>query len=235
MAKLPVNILMRIMTSLVLIPTTLWFLSFGGMVASVFLGIAFLICLCELYALLLPLKPHETMSYFLVWFVYICMAFIGVLCVLEYLGAPYLIFLSCLIWSSDVGGYIVGNLIKGPKLAPTISPSKTWAGAVGSVIFVISVNSLFAKSGYVGPYRTGVHIILSGVFISILVQLGDLVESYFKRQIDVKDISRLLPGHGGLVDRLDGYIMVFFTIGVLSVFMSTKALFCNMGMIPFCD
>ncbi len=235
MAILRANILMRILTSLVLVPTTLWFLSLGGMAAAAFVGVTFLICLCELYALLLPLKPQQTMSLFVLWFVYICVAFSGVLCVLEHLGATYLIVLSCLVWASDVGGFVVGNLVKGPKLAPTISPSKTWSGAVGSVICVISLNSLFAKMGYIGPYLTGLHSIFFGMFISILVQLGDLLESYFKRQIAVKDISQLLPGHGGLVDRLDGYFMVFFVIGVLSIFLSTEALFCNMGLVPFCN
>lgn len=229
------NLFKRVIISSFLMPLTLWLLSFGGMVATVYVGLAFLICLCELYALLLPLKPRRMVGLFVLWFLYIGAAYNGVITVIDELGASYIVALTCFVWASDIGGYVVGNLIGGPKLAPTISPSKTWSGAVGSVVFTIIGNAVFTFAEIIGPFQSTFHIILFGVFVSVLVQLGDLLESYFKRGLNVKDISHLIPGHGGFVDRLDGYFMLFFVLCVFSWFFAMKQVFCNMGLISFCN
>ncbi len=107
--------------------------------------------------------------------------------------------------ASDIGGYIFGNIFKGPKLTK-ISPNKTISGVIGSFIFSCA---LFSSLIY---YETSVQsftIVIIGLITSLFCQLGDLFFSYLKRKADVKDTGSLLPGHGGILDRLDG---IFFGI-----------------------
>jgi phosphatidate cytidylyltransferase len=115
-----------------------------------------------------------------------------------------MLFLVLVIWASDIGAYLVGRLVGGPKLAPTISPGKTWSGAVGGLIaagLVGSVVALWAGGRLPLPHCIGIAIILGTAS-----QIGDLLESWFKRHFGVKDSGRSIPGHGGLLDRLDGML-----------------------------
>jgi phosphatidate cytidylyltransferase len=95
-------------------------------------------------------------------------------------------------------------------------------------------SALCVYFGIIYPFETAFHMIFFAVFISVLVQLGDLLESFFKRRMNLKDVSNLIPGHGGLVDRLDGFIMVFFVLGMILWFVPTKHAFCMMGIQSFC-
>ena len=119
-------------------------------------------------------------------------------------GLTAVIWLLVLVWATDIGGYVFGRLIGGPKLAPRLSPKKTWAGFIGGLVAAVGASWLFfriAELGIAAP------IWLAGL-LSIVSQLGDLGESAFKRRHDVKDSSRLIPGHGGLMDRIDGLVVV---------------------------
>ena len=107
--------------------------------------------------------------------------------------------------ASDIGGYILGKILKGPKLTK-ISPNKTYSGAIGSFIFSCT---LFSSLIYYETKVFNFRIIIIGLMISLFCQIGDLFFSYLKRKADVKDTGNLLPGHGGLLDRLDG---IFFGI-----------------------
>lgn len=123
----------------------------------------------------------------------------------------------------DVGAYFAGRLIGGPKIAPRISPSKTWAGlmggAVGASIITIGIEVLdfgpTTAPGY-SPGSIGLAV-LSGALIAIIAQGGDFFESWMKRRAGVKDSSSLIPGHGGVFDRLDGFIAVFFVLFMIAV------------------
>jgi phosphatidate cytidylyltransferase len=117
-------------------------------------------------------------------------------------GFAALMMVLLVVWGTDIGGYFAGRGIGGPKLWPRVSPKKTWAGAVGGFAASLVVSGGFAALG-VG--RTG-PLLLLGAALSIASQLGDLLESAVKRQFGVKDSSHLIPGHGGLMDRLDGFV-----------------------------
>ncbi len=116
---------------------------------------------------------------------------------------------------TDIGGYFAGRIIGGPKLWPAVSPKKTWAGTLGGWCLAIIAGALL---GWFGPEPVMRSLVISFV-IAIASQLGDLLESWLKRQKDVKDSSDIIPGHGGLMDRLDGVMaaaLVFAFIQGLS-------------------
>jgi phosphatidate cytidylyltransferase len=117
-------------------------------------------------------------------------------------GFVALILILLVVWVTDIGGYFAGRGIGGPKLWPRVSPKKTWAGAIGGFAASLVVAAGFAAAG-VG--KTG-PLLLLGAALSVASQLGDLLESAVKRRFDVKDSSHLIPGHGGLMDRLDGFV-----------------------------
>ena len=106
------------------------------------------------------------------------------------------------VWATDIGGYFAGRLIGGPKLWPQVSPKKTWAGAIGGFAASLGVAAGFAAFNF-GKI---VPLLLLGAVLSIASQLGDLFESAVKRRFGVKDSSHIIPGHGGLMDRLDGFV-----------------------------
>jgi phosphatidate cytidylyltransferase len=117
-------------------------------------------------------------------------------------GFVALILVLLVVWATDIGGYFAGRGIGGPKLWPRVSPRKTWAGAVGGFAASLVVAAGFAV---VGLGKTG-PLLLLGAVLSIASQLGDLFESAVKRRFGVKDSSHIIPGHGGLMDRLDGFV-----------------------------
>ncbi len=112
----------------------------------------------------------------------------------------FIILLTCI--SSDIGGYVFGNLFKGPKLTK-ISPKKTISGSIGSILF-----SMFSLSFliYYFTEKFELDILIAGLSISIFCQVGDLIFSYLKRKSKIKDTGNILPGHGGILDRIDGIL-----------------------------
>lgn len=117
-------------------------------------------------------------------------------------GFLALIFVLLIVWVTDIGGYFAGRGIGGPKLWPRVSPKKTWAGAVGGLVFSLVVAAAFALLGF----GKMLPLLLFGAVLSVVSQLGDLFESAVKRRFGVKDSSHLIPGHGGFLDRLDGFV-----------------------------
>jgi len=121
-----------------------------------------------------------------------------------YRGWAWLLLLLITIWMTDTVAYFVGNRVKGPKLWPTISPGKTVSGAVGGIIGGIVGATVFGYFAF--PRFDLIAYIVLGALISVFGQLGDLVESAYKRSAGVKDSGHLLPGHGGILDRIDSLL-----------------------------
>ena len=117
-------------------------------------------------------------------------------------GFVALVFVLVIVWVTDSGGYFAGRGIGGPKLWPRVSPKKTWAGAIGGFVASLGVAGAFA---WLDLGKPGPLLMISGV-LSVVSQLGDLFESAVKRRFGVKDSSQIIPGHGGLLDRLDGFV-----------------------------
>jgi phosphatidate cytidylyltransferase len=126
-------------------------------------------------------------------------------------GFVALVFVLLIVWVTDIGGYFAGRGIGGPKLWPRVSPKKTWAGAVGGFVasLVIAAGFVVFDLGKAGS------LLPLGAILSIVSQLGDLFESAVKRRFGVKDSSHIIPGHGGLLDRLDGFVAAIVLAAIL--------------------
>ncbi len=118
-------------------------------------------------------------------------------------GISQIYFLLVVVWATDTAAYIVGRTIGGPKLWPSISPKKTWSGSIGGLVFGIAAGIAFTA---VSDAVLDIRAIGLAALLSIATQVGDLFESAFKRMFSVKDSGNLIPGHGGILDRLDGFL-----------------------------
>jgi len=130
-------------------------------------------------------------------------------------GLVAILWLFAVIWGTDVMAYFGGRLIGGPKLWPSVSPGKTWSGAVVGAVAGALLGAVVA--GLVAPAGARfLPMTMLGFVVSVFSQLGDLFESAMKRRAGVKDSSRLIPGHGGLMDRLDGFIVATAVAAILA-------------------
>lgn len=141
----------------------------------------------------------------------------------------FLTFCLCLgVVASDVGAYFSGKLIGGPKLAPKISPNKTWAGFIGGAIssglVLWALNHYAASIGRLldlewVPFTNDLYAFVIGLLFTVFGQIGDLLISSYKRKVGVKDTGNIIPGHGGLLDRIDSVLLVtlFFLVAVMEL------------------
>ena len=201
----------RLISSLIISPIALFFIIKGSVFFMFFLSIIFLITSSEWLKMSKKLKDLK--------FFGICFLFLSFLC--AYLlrnsqGFEIFIFVILISIFTDLGGYIFGKTFKGPKLTK-ISPNKTYSGFIGS--FMVSLiggliyleyfpGTLFRSylAGYATYIEYNLFILLIILIFSLISQIGDLIISYFKRQAKIKDTGNILPGHGGLLDRIDGII-----------------------------
>jgi len=121
----------------------------------------------------------------------------------QYDGANLTLWTLMIVWATDIGAYFAGRSIGGPKLAPRLSPKKTWAGLIGGMAAALIVSLAVASW-----LHTPIRLAALGSSLALLAQGGDLFESWLKRRAGVKDSGKLLPGHGGALDRLDGVVPV---------------------------
>ncbi len=127
------------------------------------------------------------------------------------LGRETVIWIVACIWATDIGAYFVGASVGGAKLAPRISPGKTWSGLLGGMASAAVVSATF---GFVFGLGTTLSLVVIGACLAVVGQLGDLAESAAKRGAGVKDSGRLIPGHGGLLDRVDGLVAVLVAVAL---------------------
>lgn len=129
-------------------------------------------------------------------------------------GFAAILLLFGVVWGTDIGGFFAGRAFGGPKLAPAISPKKTWSGAIGG-----TVTGIAAAIGIALMFSLPEPVLIGivALILSIASQCGDLFESWLKRHFDVKDSSGLIPGHGGVMDRLDGFIFAVAAAALIGV------------------
>ena len=167
-------------------------------------------------------KQHNNWKYFFVQFVGLVYLFIFLSTSIALRGnnsesIAFFIIILCICIFSDIGGYVFGKVIGGKKLTK-ISPNKTISGSLGSFIFSILPVLLFNLQNYTGVSFEVLSInIALCLIVSLICQLGDLLISYFKRLNKVKDTGTILPGHGGLLDRIDGLIFAIPTVYILKI------------------
>ena len=210
------NVQNRIFTSLILF--TLLILMFKSVLISTYLLIVFgVLSIIEFIGLSKKIFKKNflrqlTNISFIIYILIFCFLFYFLSNFLFSKIILYTLILGCI--ASDIGGFIFGKLFKGPKLTK-ISPNKTYAGAVGSLIFSIMIVSSFFILFF---NLNNFYIIITGFVISIFCQLGDLLFSFLKRKAKIKDTGNILPGHGGILDRLDG-VLLGIPAGFVSVMM----------------
>ena len=199
----------RILSSIILLPLSIFFIIKGSFFFIFFLGILFLFSCLEW----LNLNKKKNFFKFL-GIIFLLSSFYLTYLIREQYGVYFFLFILIICISTDVGGYIFGKMLNGPKLTK-ISPNKTYAGAIGSFLLSLLLGLIFIKNtqiNYLDEISIEKFFII--MFISLISQIGDLIISYFKRKADLKDTGKILPGHGGLLDRIDGLIFVIPVIYV---------------------
>lgn len=195
----------RAISSAVMIVLALGMLWLGGFIFTVMVIVAALIMLKEWNAL----TEKESVSWRVAGYFYAAIPCASLIWLRNVRFETYpqagfclVLFVMLCVWTTDIGAYFTGRKIGGPKMAPIISPNKTWAGLAGGVIAAMIVAGLLH---FVSPYPLTFHMAMfCGALLAVVSQAGDLFESYVKRRAGVKDSGTLIPGHGGLLDRIDG-------------------------------
>ena len=129
-------------------------------------------------------------------------------------GFLTILFLFAIVWTTDIAAYFVGRAVGGPKLVPQVSPNKTWAGAIGGLLASVVAAIVVAKMAALTSFFA---LALLAILLSALAQAGDLFESFLKRRFNAKDSSHLIPGHGGLMDRLDGFVTASVVAAIIGL------------------
>ncbi len=193
----------RILSSIILIPVSIFFILEGSFLFYFFITTCFFITLYEWY------KMSKNKPYSLLGFLFITFSFFAIYRLRNDHGFEIILFILTICISTDIGGYIFGKIFKGPKLTK-ISPKKTYAGTIGAYLM-----SIIIITGYLNiPYLNNSlffskEVLLIVFLISTISQIGDLFISFFKRLSKIKDTGKLIPGHGGILDRIDGMLFAF--------------------------
>ena len=203
----------RFLTSIVVIPLALFFIIKGFYLFIFFLSTILLISIYEWNRLSKNLYFVKILGIF-----FIILSIYSAYLLREEQGYLLFLFIISISILTDLGGYFFGKLFKGPKFTK-ISPNKTYSGILGSFLFAIIGGMFLIKSVVILPILSNdlIHISIMILSISLISQFGDLIISYFKRKSKVKDTGNLLPGHGGLLDRIDG---IMFSVPFSYIFLN---------------
>ncbi len=208
------NLTKRLISSLIILPTALLFIINGSLFFMFFLSILFLVTSYEWMKM-----TKRKILYKSIGIIFLIFSFYSAFVLRTYTGLNFFLFIILISIFTDIGGYIFGNFFKGPKLTK-ISPNKTYSGVIGSLLMPVFAGLLYIQYiklplGILVPLKLDtlsnnfdLNFLIMILSISIISQLGDLTISYFKRLSKIKDTGKILPGHGGLLDRLDGLIFV---------------------------
>ena len=199
------KIIKRILSSIILLPTVLFFIIKGSFLFNFFIFICFLITTYEW------LKLSKNNLFKVLGTFFIIISFYTIFKIRNEFDRDYfhLLLVAIICASTDIGGYLFGNIFKGPKLTK-ISPKKTYSGVIGSFLLSIIFTNLFLEfSSNVQNFEFTKKMFLFILLVSFVSQIGDLIISYFKRKSKMKDTGTIIPGHGGILDRIDGVIFAF--------------------------
>ena len=192
----------RILSSIILFPLTFFIIVEGSFIFLTFITIGFFISIFE-WNNMSKKKKYNKIGFIFLFFSFLCIYNLRINSDDNYI---LFLFIIVICISTDIGGYIFGKSFKGPKLTK-YSPNKTIAGVVGS--FTFSISSMLIFNNIFNEPNLSVKLIILTVMISFFSQLGDIIISYFKRKSNIKDTGMIIPGHGGLLDRIDGMIFAF--------------------------
>ena len=196
----------RILSSIILIPLSFFFIIQGSFTFIFFLSLIFLVTSLEWFKMT---KNRDLLRIFGLFFLFF--SFFSTVYLRQYIGLNFFLFLIIVCMFTDIGGYFFGKTFKGPRLTK-VSPKKTYSGVIGSFLISLLFGLIYIK--YLGQKSKilleidPIFIFLLILFISLISQIGDLIISYFKRKAKLKDAGKILPGHGGFLDRIDGLILV---------------------------
>lgn len=196
------DLLKRIASTLILAPIVLYVVWLGGWPFWGLVLIAFSICVYE--GLSLSMRTRWPLLFAPITVLYLATSITSFVLVRD-LGPMPVFALLIAVWMTDICAYGAGRLIGGPKMAPTVSPNKTWAGLLGGMAGAVATFIIFAH--FTSGYENITNLIVLGIIIALVGQIGDLMESFLKRQAGAKDSGNLIPGHGGLLDRIDGLLL----------------------------
>ena len=190
--------------------TALWF---GGLAFGLLLLVGGALMLVEWFALVraMTLSSGARVMLNILGPLLTLGAMAGLWFIRDQLGMTAALWVFGMVWATDIGAYFAGRAFGGARLAPKISPSKTWSGLIGGMIAALIASATIGdRAGIIGVP------LWIGLFMGLLAQLGDLTQSWMKRRAGVKDSGKLIPGHGGLFDRVDGILPVALLLGALA-------------------
>ena len=194
------ELIKRILSSLILIPITLFFIVKGSFLFLFFISICFCVIIYE-WHMMSKKKPYRIFGIIFLFF-----SFYSIFILRIDNDYWFLLFIITICISTDIGGYVFGKIFKGPKLTK-FSPNKTYAGMIGG--YLLSIISAIVLINFYFSVEDPINWFIFVILISTISQLGDIIISYFKRLSKIKDTGKIIPGHGGLLDRVDGMIFAF--------------------------
>ena len=215
------NLRKRIISSLILIPLAIYAIFFS---TNLFIALAIAITILmtmEWQEIIRPAEDYKKWQIIGVFYILIPVYSVIKIRLLdgEQNGAQILLWMFAIIWSTDIMAFFIGKSFGGPKIAPHISPNKTWSGAVGGLITSAIIGAISASVLFKGSITFFIAI---SIILSIIEQVSDLIESKIKRTFGVKDSGSIIPGHGGVLDRLDGMILVAPAVLLLLIFFKNN-------------
>ena len=190
----------RILSSIILIPITLFFIIKGSFLFIFFLLICLSVTSYEWHMM------SKKKIYRLFGFIFLFLSFYTIYRLRIDNDYLFILLITFICVSTDIGGYVFGKIFKGPKLTK-FSPNKTYAGMIGG--YLLSIISTIFFNNFYFTKEIQINFFIFVILISTISQLGDIVVSYFKRLSKIKDTGKIIPGHGGLLDRADGMIFAF--------------------------
>ena len=241
------NLVKRILSAIILAPIFIYIIMQGGTAVTLLVAFMFAVMLYEWS--MITSKANQKILWLLFGFIYLGFGMLTFLALtnirVNFSGLSnfpiFLFVLMGLVWVNDIFAYIFGKNIGGPKLWPSVSPNKTWAGFIGGITACVGV--FFIINYFLTDFSANtmsdsnfLYALLVHIIVPIVATAGDLFESSIKRKFGVKDSGNIIPGHGGLLDRFDGVLSVMIVTGLLLMiafaFKAGEISAINSGAVP---